>query len=68
MSRQKTVCHDIKWEEYNQSIETKKVYVVTKFSVGCQHKEEIVAIKKLLSLQMKQEEGINSIGIRYLLS
>ena len=54
---------DRKWEEYNKSIETKKVYVATKFSAGCQHKEEIVATKMLLSL-----EGRNSIAIRYLLS
>ena len=68
MSRQKTACSDIKWEEYNQSAETKKVYVVTKFSAESQHKEEIVATKKLLSLQIKHEEGINSVMTRYLLS
>ena len=62
------MCRDNKWEEYNQSAETKKVYVATKFSAGCQHKEEIVATKKLLSLKMKQEEGRNSVVTRYLLS
>ena len=41
---------------------------MTNFSVGCQHKEEIVATKKLQSRQMKQEEGINSIVTRDLLS
>ena len=41
---------------------------MTKFSAGCQHKEEIVATKKFMSLQMKQEEGRNSITTRYLLS
>ena len=68
MSRQKTACRDRKWEEYNKSAETKKVYVATKFSAGCQHKEEIVAANKLLSLQMKQEEGINFVVTSYLLS
>ena len=68
MSRQKTACRDRKWEEYNKSVETKKVYVTTKFSAGCQHKEEIVATKKLLLPQMKQEEGRNSVATRYLLS
>ena len=62
------MCCDRKWEENNQSAETKKVYVVTKFSIGCQHKEEIAATKKLMSLQMKQEEGRNSVTTRYLLS
>ena len=68
MSRQKIACRDRKWEEYNKSGETKKVYVVTKISTGCQHKEEIVVRKKPMSLQMKQEEGNNSIMTRYLLS
>ena len=68
LSRQKIACYDCKWEEYNKSAETKKVYVATKFLVGSQHKEEIVATKKLLSLQMKQEEGKNSVATRYLLS
>ena len=62
------MCHDRKWEEYNKSVETKKVYVATKFSAGFQHKEEIVTTKKLLSLQMKQEEGKNSVATRYLMS
>ena len=31
LSRQKTACHDRKWEESNNSVETKKVYVVTRF-------------------------------------
>ena len=62
------MCRDRKWEEHNKSAETKKVYVVIKFSAGCQHKEEIIVTKKLLSLQMKQEEGRNSITTRYLLS
>ena len=43
------MCRDRKLEEYNKSTETKKVYVATKFSEGCQHKEEIVATKKLMS-------------------
>ena len=64
----KIACRDRKWEEYNKSAETKKVYVVTKFSAGCQHKEEIVATKEFLLLQMKQEEGRNSVTTRYLLS
>ena len=64
----KTACRDIKWEEYNKSTETKKVYVATKFSAGCQHKEEIVATKKLLSRQMKQEEGINFVATMDILS
>ena len=68
MLRQKTVCHDIKWEEYNKLVETKKVYVARNFSVGCQHKEEIVATKKFLPLQMKQEEGRNFVSTSYLLS
>ena len=68
MSRKKTACRNRKWEEYNKSAETKKVNVATKFSAGCQHKEEIVATKKLLSRQMKQEEGKNSIATRDLLS
>ena len=59
------MCRDRKWEEYNKSVETKKVYVATKFSAGCQHKEEIVTTKKLLSLQMKQEEGRNFVATRY---
>ena len=62
------MCCDRKWEENNQSAETKKVYVATKFSIGCQLKEEIVATKKLMSLQMKQEKGRNSVATRYLLS
>ena len=41
---------------------------MTKFSIGCQHKEEIVATKKLMLLQMKQEEGRNFVVTRYLLS
>ena len=68
MLRQKTECRDNEWEEYNQSAETEKVYVATKFLAGCQHKEEIVATKKLLLLHMKQEEGKNSVATRYLLS
>ena len=43
-------------------------FIATKFSARCQHKEEIVTTKKLLSRQMKHEEGINSIPIRDLLS
>ena len=31
MSRQKTVCRDKKWKEYENSAETKKVYVATRF-------------------------------------
>ena len=31
LSRQKTACRDRKWEESNNSAETKKVYVATKF-------------------------------------
>ena len=61
------MCRDRKWEEYNKSAETKKVYVATKFSAECQHKEKIVATKKLLSLQMKQEEGRNFVATRYFL-
>ena len=68
MSRQKTTCRNRKWEECKKSAETKKVDVVIKFSAGCQHKEEIVATKKLLSRQMKQEEGRNSVATRDLLS
>ena len=68
VSRQKTTCRDNKWEEYNQSAETKKVYVAAKFSARCQHKEEIIATKKILSLQMKQEERRNFVVTRYLLS
>ena len=44
-----------------------KFMFVIKFSVGCQHKEEIVATKKLMSLQMKQKEGRNYVVTRYLL-
>ena len=62
------MCRNRKWEEYNKSFETKKIYVATKFSTRCQHKEEIIATKKLLSLQMKQEEGRNFVATRYLLS
>ena len=47
------MCRDRKWEEYNKSAETKKVYVAT---------------KKLLSLKMKQEEGKNYIATMDLLS
>ena len=38
------------------------------FSAGCQHQEEFVATKKLLSSQMKQEESRNSVATRDLLS
>ena len=62
------MCRDRKWEEYNNSVETKKVYVATKFSAGCQHKEEIVATKKLLSQKIKQEEGRNYVVTRDILS
>ena len=62
------MCRNRKWEEYNQLAEIKKVYVATNFLAGCQHKEESVATKKLMSLQMKQEEGRNSVTKRYLLS
>ena len=31
LSRQKTACRNIKWEESNNSTETKKVYVATRF-------------------------------------
>ena len=62
------MCRDRKWEEYNKSAETKKVYVATKFSAGCQDKEEIVMTKKLLSRQIKQEEDKNYVVIRDILS
>ena len=53
MSRQKTVCRDRKWEESNNSVETKKVYVATRFfsrmsTPGriCRDKEALVAINE----------------------
>ena len=50
MSRQETACCDRKWEESNNSVETKKVYVMTRFfsrmsTLGkiCRDKEAPVA-------------------------
>ena len=54
MSRQKTACHNRKWEESNNSAETKKVYVATWFfsrmsTPGriCRHKEAPVATNEI---------------------
>ena len=54
MSRQKTVCHDRKWEESDNSVEIKKVYVATRFfsrmsTPGriCCDKEAPVAINEI---------------------
>ena len=63
------MCSDKKWEESDNSAETNKVYVATKFFLaGCQHQEESVVTKKLLSRQIKQAESRNYVAIRDSLS
>ena len=43
-------------------------FMLRQFLAGSQNKEEIVTTKKLLSLQMKQEEDRNFVATKYLLS
>ena len=57
-----------KQEEFNKSAKIKEVMLRQGFSAGCQHKEEFVMTKKLLSQQMKQAESRNSVATRDLLS
>ena len=55
------------WKNITSQLRQRK-FMLRQFLAGCQNKEEIVTTKKLLSLQMKQEEGRNSVATKYLLS
>ena len=68
LSRQKTVCRDKKWEESDNSTETKKVYVATRFfsrmpTLGriCRVKEAFVATNETCRRQKFYRDKASSV-------
>ena len=68
MSRQKTACRDRKWEESNNSVETKKVYVATRFFSRMSTPGKICRDKEAPVVTNEIGEGRNYVAIRDLLS